>query len=105
MQHAHRNRALVWALALLLLLAAQAGAPAQPGHAAPAEGITPIFLGSLASSDTHASTAADRFFSTLAQQAQTSIDIALYDFDRVSVRDALLAAKARGVNVRVVGDD
>lgn len=105
MQHPHCNRALVWALALLLLLAALAGAPARPGRAAPAEGITPIFLGSLASSDTHTSTAADRFFTSLAQQAQTSIDVALYDFDRVSVRDALLAAKARGVNVRVVGDD
>lgn len=39
------------------------------------------------------------------QEATTSIDAAIYDFDRASVRDALLAAQARGVTVRVVSDD
>jgi phosphatidylserine/phosphatidylglycerophosphate/cardiolipin synthase-like enzyme len=32
------------------------------------------------------------------------LDVAMYDFDRASVRDALLAAHARGVTVRVVAD-
>ena len=37
--------------------------------------------------------------------ATTSIDVALYDFNRASVRDALIAAAGRGVAVRVVTDD
>ncbi len=37
--------------------------------------------------------------------ATTSIDVALYDFNRASVRDALIAASGRGVAVRVVTDD
>jgi phosphatidylserine/phosphatidylglycerophosphate/cardiolipin synthase-like enzyme len=37
--------------------------------------------------------------------ATTSIDVAIYDFNRVAVRDALLAAAARGVAIRVVTDD
>ncbi len=37
--------------------------------------------------------------------AVTSIDAAFYDFNRDSVRDALIAAKNRGVAVRVVTDD
>ena len=37
--------------------------------------------------------------------AATSIDAAFYDFNRVSIRDALIAAKGRGVTVRVVADD
>lgn len=37
--------------------------------------------------------------------AGTSIDATIYDFERVSLRDALIAAKQRGVTVRVVTDD
>ncbi|MFN8463999.1 MAG: phospholipase D-like domain-containing protein [Caldilineaceae bacterium] len=37
--------------------------------------------------------------------ATTSIDAALYDFNRPALRDALLAAKGRGVSVRIVTDD
>ncbi|MAU01161.1 MAG: hypothetical protein CL608_28795 [Anaerolineaceae bacterium] len=37
--------------------------------------------------------------------ATTSIDAALYELDRVSIRDALIAAHNRGVLVRVVTDD
>jgi phosphatidylserine/phosphatidylglycerophosphate/cardiolipin synthase-like enzyme len=37
--------------------------------------------------------------------AVTSIDAAIYDFERVSVRDALIAAHANGVAVRIVADD
>ncbi len=39
------------------------------------------------------------------ESATTSIDLAIYDFSRASVRDALLAAHGRGVAVRVVGDN
>ena len=101
----HRSRGLRWLLAGMTLLAWLAGAPAQRGTAAPAEAISALFLGSLSNSSTQVQTPADRLFTTLAQQAQTSIDVALYDFDRASVRDALVAAKARGLTVRVVGDN
>lgn len=37
--------------------------------------------------------------------ATTSIDLAIYDFSRVSVRDTLIAAHNRGVTVRVVTDN
>ena len=37
--------------------------------------------------------------------AVTSIDAAFYDFNRDSIRDALIAAHTRGVTVRVVTDD
>jgi hypothetical protein len=37
--------------------------------------------------------------------ATTSIDAALYDFNRATIRDALIAAHNRGVSVRVVADD
>lgn len=37
--------------------------------------------------------------------AQLSIDLAIYDFNRDSIRDALIAAHQRGVTVRVVMDD
>lgn len=37
--------------------------------------------------------------------ATTSIDLAIYDFNRDSIRDALIAAHQRGVTVRVVTDD
>lgn len=37
--------------------------------------------------------------------ATATIDAALYEFDRLSLRDALLAADARGVRVRIVTDN
>ena len=37
--------------------------------------------------------------------ATTSIDAAIYELDRASVRDALIDAANRGVTVRVVTDD
>jgi phosphatidylserine/phosphatidylglycerophosphate/cardiolipin synthase-like enzyme len=37
--------------------------------------------------------------------AQNSISIAIYDFNRDSLRDALIAAHQRGVTVRVITDD
>lgn len=37
--------------------------------------------------------------------AKTSIDVAIYDFNRESVRDALLAAHEDGVAIRVVADN
>ncbi len=41
----------------------------------------------------------------LINASTTSIDLAIYDFSRESIRDALIAAHARGVAVRVVGDN
>ena len=41
----------------------------------------------------------------LLNASMTSIDAAIYDFSRESIRDALIAAHARGVAVRVVGDN
>ena len=38
------------------------------------------------------------------QTAQTSIDIAIYSFTRNDIGDALIAAKARGVTVRILAD-
>lgn len=40
----------------------------------------------------------------LIDSAETSIDAAIYGFSRVSLRDALLAAQQRGVEVRVAAD-
>jgi phosphatidylserine/phosphatidylglycerophosphate/cardiolipin synthase-like enzyme len=42
---------------------------------------------------------------SLIDGATTSIDVALYGLNRQSVIDALVAARTRGVAVRVVGDD
>lgn len=41
----------------------------------------------------------------LLNNATQSIDVAIYGFDRASLRDALIAAHNRGVTVRVIGDD
>jgi phosphatidylserine/phosphatidylglycerophosphate/cardiolipin synthase-like enzyme len=94
-------KALFWSACLLATLA---WPPSRPGTAAPAEAIPPLFLGSLTSGATQAPGPADGMFSTLAAQATSKIDVALYDFNRVSVRDALIAAHNRGLTVRVVGD-
>jgi phosphatidylserine/phosphatidylglycerophosphate/cardiolipin synthase-like enzyme len=98
-----RQLAALIALAIAVLIAGGAllAAPARP---AANTAITPLLLGSLTGSATTAPGPADRLFTTLAASASTSIDIALYDFDRASVRDALLAAHGRGVAVRVVAD-
>ncbi len=37
--------------------------------------------------------------------ATSTIDVAIYGFDRLSLQDALIAAHDRGVTVRVIGDD
>lgn len=98
----HRiRRRLVLLLALLLALPRPALAQETP----PAEGVSAHFFGSLTGSATTQPGPADALFSALAASATATIDIALYDFNRASVRDALLAAHARGVAVRVVGDD
>lgn len=41
----------------------------------------------------------------LLNNATNSIDVAIFGFDRASLRDALIAAHSRGVTVRVIGDD
>jgi phosphatidylserine/phosphatidylglycerophosphate/cardiolipin synthase-like enzyme len=53
----------------------------------------------------HAVTSLEQGLLVRIDAAQVSIDAVLYEFDRASVRDALLAAHARGVRVRVVTDD
>lgn len=79
--------------------------PSAPTTSAANDAFTPLFLGSLNGSASPNPSAADRLFTSLANHATTSIDIALYDFNRPSVRDALIAAKQRGLAVRVVGDN
>ena len=49
--------------------------------------------------------AADAALQALLDGATTSIDAAIYDFSRANLRDALLNAHGRGVQVRVMGDD
>lgn len=92
-------------LLVLLLLSTLAWHNPHPSRAADAEALTPLFLGSLSNSVTQNQGPADAFFISLATKATSSIDVALYDFDRTSVREALLAAKARGLTVHVVGDN
>jgi phosphatidylserine/phosphatidylglycerophosphate/cardiolipin synthase-like enzyme len=93
------------AVASLIIAAALLGSPpaARPALAANAN-ISMLFPGSLSGGATTAPGPADALFSTLAGSAASSIDVALYDFNRAGVRDALLGAHSRGVAVRVVGD-
>ena len=42
---------------------------------------------------------------SLLDNAENTIDVAIYGFNRASLRDALIAAHNRGVAVRVIGDD
>lgn len=46
----------------------------------------------------------DERLATAIDEAQKSVDVAAYDFDLTSVADALIAAKKRGLRVRVVTD-
>lgn len=55
--------------------------------------------------DPAAVTALERALLDQIASASRTIDAALYEFDRQSLRDALLAANARGVRVRIVTDD
>jgi phosphatidylserine/phosphatidylglycerophosphate/cardiolipin synthase-like enzyme len=100
--HPHARAALV--TFLLLAGFVLAWRTPTPAPAAINTAITPLFLGSLSGSATANPGPADTLFTTLALHATTSIDMAMYDFDRASVRDALIAAHGRGVAVRVVAD-
>jgi len=92
----------------IVVLVALVGVGAIPSAthqaAAATPSITTLFLGNLMEAE-NAWSAADEQFVTLANSATTTLDIALYDFERPSVRDALISAHQRGVQVRVVGDD
>jgi phosphatidylserine/phosphatidylglycerophosphate/cardiolipin synthase-like enzyme len=92
-------------LSVFLILTVLSWPDAMPAPAAPAEAISALFPGQPGGSTSTASGPADGLFATLAAAATTSIDVALYDFDRAQVRDALVAAKGRGLTVRVVGDN
>lgn len=91
-----------WVLALVLIIAfilagaalAQAGDPRA------------LFTDNTQSSGpTQAVTAMEQVLLDHINAASSSIDLAIYGFDRASIRDALLAARARGVTVRVTADD
>jgi hypothetical protein len=75
------------------------------GRAAPAEAISALFSGQPGGSTSTAPGPADGLFASLAAAATASIDVALHDFDRATVRDALVAARQCGLTVRVVGDN
>lgn len=47
----------------------------------------------------------DNALVALLDGAQTSVDVSIYGFDRIELRDALIRAHQRGVRVRVMGDD
>src|SRR5215470_17882265 len=89
-------------LAVLVALAALLRPPPSTAGPAPAANanLTPLFLGTLRGSAASAPGPADALFATLAGSATSTIDVAMYDFNRASVRDALLAAHGRGVTVR-----
>ncbi|HEX5691653.1 MAG TPA: phospholipase D-like domain-containing protein, partial [Roseiflexaceae bacterium] len=89
-----------------IAIAALLNLPAPTARSASTAGglITALFPGKLTGSASTTPGAPDALFATLAGNATASIDVALYDFNRASVRDALLAAHGRGVSVRVVGD-
>jgi phosphatidylserine/phosphatidylglycerophosphate/cardiolipin synthase-like enzyme len=93
------------AVVVLIVCAALLGPPSAARPALAANGnITALFPGKLSGSATASPGPPDALFASLAGSAASSIDIALYDFNRAGVRDALLAAHSRGVAVRVVGD-
>ncbi len=58
-----------------------------------------------ATGTTTETTEIERKLLSLIDHAAVSIDVALYDLNRQSVVDALVAAHGRGVTVRAVGDD
>jgi phosphatidylserine/phosphatidylglycerophosphate/cardiolipin synthase-like enzyme len=92
-------------LVVLVVLVVGGTLPPALHHAAAATpNIDVLFLGNLTTA-TSTWSAADEQFVALATSATRTIDIALYDFTRPSVRDALIRAYQRGVRVRVVGDN
>ena len=84
---------------LLLLLA-------QPTTAAVAPGPLVYFTDNITSTGTSPDvTVMEQALLDQLNAATTSIDVAIYDFNRDSIRDALIAAHQRGVAVRVAADD
>jgi len=68
--------------------------------------ITPYFTDNIAAEGPSPEpTVMEEALLTLLSNASETIDAALYGLDRVSVRDALIAAHHRGVRVRMVCDD
>lgn len=85
-------------LAVILLAAALGAAAASPDPAV-------YFTANWPAPDALPVTALEGALLDRIGAAAVSIDAALYDFSRPSLRDALLAAHARGVQVRIVTDD
>jgi len=97
---------LLTAIALLLLLFSANALVGQAAEAALPQGISLFFTDNLtATTTTQTPTTMELTLLAAINGATTTIDAAIYDFDRVSIRDALIAAKNRGVAVRVVGDN
>jgi len=85
------------------------GLPENSGGETPDFGtvsITPYFTDNIgAEGPSPEPTVMEEALLTLLANASETIDAALYALDRVSVRDALIAAHNRGVRVRIVCDD
>jgi len=90
---------------LLPLIAAVAGLVAVTATATPPDPAVYLTDNLTAVATAPAVTAMEQALLDQINGATTSIDAALYDFERVSVRDALIAAHTRGVAVRIVADD
>ena len=72
----------------------------------PSENIVPLFSDNLnATTTSTAVTDVEQALLDLINHADLSIDAALYEFNRGSIRDALISAHQRGVSIRIVTDD
>lgn len=70
------------------------------------QSIVPLFNENVnATTTSTAVTEVEQTLLDLIHQADSSIDVALYEFNRVSIQEALIAAHQRGVSVRIVTDD
>lgn len=97
---------LLTAVALILMLFAANALVGQAAEVTPPAGISLYFTDNLTATTTsQTATAMESALLAAIANATTTIDVALYDFDRASIRDALIAAWNRGVAIRVVGDD
>jgi phosphatidylserine/phosphatidylglycerophosphate/cardiolipin synthase-like enzyme len=87
---------------LLLLLAACAPPPAAPQPASSAIDIHVYFTDPLSEASQTLRGGPDAQLAAAIDRARLSVDMAMYDLNLWSVRDALIAAHQRGVTVRLV---
>lgn len=68
--------------------------------------VRPLFTDNVAATSPHLDmTPMEQALVDLLGRAEVSIDVAAYDFNRARIRDAIIAAHQRGVNVRIVTDN